>query len=125
MEIVISVLAFLGSLSVVGIVCISIIIFNHEREELRTKAAIREKRRRDGELWDSEPIKYLNRESFDLSARIRVALNAVEKAAELGRDAHKRIDDNRKRMFLIESYYDERIPALEDEVRSKKKAKKC
>ena len=125
MEIVISVLAFLGSLSVVGIVCISIIIFNHEREELRTKAAIREKRRRDGELWDSEPIKYLNRESFDLSARIRVALNAVEKAAELGRDAHKRIDDNRKRMFLIESYYDERITALEDEVRSKKKAKKC
>lgn len=125
MEIVMSTLMFLGALSVVGIVGIALVVFDHEREEKKKNEARREKAKKEGELWDSAAIVYLNRESMDLSTRIRVVLNAVKSATELGRDAHKRIDDNRRLMFLIESYYDERMTALEDEVRSKKKVKKC
>ena len=46
--------------------------------------------------------------------RISMAEMAVETATELGRDAHKRIDDNRKRVDLMEVYFDERISALEE-----------
>lgn len=125
MEIAKDILVTLGLLSVAGILVLAVAVFNHEREEKKKNEARREKMRKEGEMWDSAPITYLNRESLSMSGRIHAVVKGVKDATELGRDAHKRIDDNRRLMFLIENYYDERLSALEDEVRNKKKAKKC
>lgn len=54
------------------------------------------------------------------------ALHATLTLRELGLDAHKRIDDNRKLMLLIEAYNDQRMTDLEDRLAVVEKGKrKC
>lgn len=56
-----------------------------------------------------------------LLLKFRHAVRRLEGIEETAKDAHKRIDDNRKLVFLMECYYDERLTELEK--RLDKKAK--
>ena len=113
-------------LMVIGALCIvcAVALLLKAHRNYREHLASEEEERADRNLR-IKMMSVANMATEGMLHTARMASDRSRTAMELGVDAHKRIDDNRKLMFLIENYYDDRITALEDEVRSKKKAKKC
>ena len=100
-----------------GVAVFSGIIFYSEHRK--------DKKKRKEERAEYEIEKKINGMIYKANDYIREhsgeAYALAERSRELGVDAHKRIDANRKLMLLIETYYEERLSTLEDKVFKKGK----